>query len=130
MLTFKVKNNKLGSNTDYNVRVYNTYMTFTDDNAICRNTPLTGKGASSHYVATGIYWKSECDTGLLNIKNYVPSHATAEKLKPVNSIYTFPNPARDVINVNLNEKISGKVTLNIYDEQARLLQTKSIFKNT
>lgn len=128
MLTFKVRNNKLGSNTDYGVRVYNTYMTFTQNNAVCGNTSLSGKGEASHYIATGIYWKSECDTGLLNTKDYVPSHAIAEQLKPLSSVYTFPNPAKDVINVNLNEKISGKVALNIYDEQGRLLQTKSIYK--
>lgn len=128
MLTFKVRNNKLGSNTDYGVRVYNTYMTFTQNNAVCGNTSLSSKGEASHYIATGIYWKSECDTGALNTKNYIPSHATAEQLKPLSSVYTFPNPAKDVINVVLNEKISGKVALNIYDEQGRLLQTKNVYK--
>lgn len=128
LLTFKVKNNKLGSNTDYNVRVYNTYLTFNVDNAICSNVTVSGNNNVSHYVATGIYWKSECDTGVLSTKNYVPSHATGEKLNLTNSVI-YPNPAKDVINVNLNEKVSGKITLNIYDAQGRLLQTKSIDKN-
>ncbi len=129
MLTFKVKSNSLGSNTDYGVRVYNTYLTYKIDNAICNNILLSGKGSATHYVATGIYWKSECDTGVLNKKGYVPSHATTEQFKSLNSVYTYPNPAKDVINVNLNEKISGKITLNIYDVQGRLLQTKSTEKN-
>ena len=42
----------------------------------------------------------------------------------------FPNPANNVINVTLNDKISGKVVLNIYDAQGSLVQTKSTYKNS
>ncbi|HEY2726807.1 MAG TPA: right-handed parallel beta-helix repeat-containing protein, partial [Parafilimonas sp.] len=106
-LTFKVKGNKLGANTDYNVRVYNTYFTFETDNAICNNTSIAGDRPATHYVATGIYWKNECDTGELNTKNYIPSHATAEKLNSLSNAAIFPNPVTNVVNVNLTDKISG-----------------------
>lgn len=127
MLTFKVRGNKLGANTDYGIRVYNTYMTFTTDNAVCDNRTLSGLSAS-HYVATGVYWKGECDTGALNTKNYVQHNAVAQTLNKASSII-YPNPARDVVNVNFGDNVSGKVMLSIYDEQGRMLQTKSIYKN-
>jgi len=130
MLTFKVKDNILGTNTDYNVKVWSTYFTFTKDNAICNNVTFSGAPAS-HYVNYGVYWKGECDTGRLNTKNYVQQHATAETLNPQNSSPNiFPNPASDVVTVTLNDKISGKIILNIYDAQGKLIQTKNTYKNS
>ena len=44
------------------------------------------------------------------------------------SINLYPNPTTDVVHVLLNEKISGKTTLNIYDQQGRIVQTKLLNK--
>lgn len=128
MLTFKIKNNVLGVNTDYNIKVWSTYFTFTNDNAICDNVTLSG-GPATHYINYGIYWKEDCDTGKLDTKNYVQHHATAKTLEQKASSYIFPNPASDIVNVTLNDKISGKVTLNIYDAQGKLVQTKNTYKS-
>ena|GEM_PF-1998290 len=45
-------------------------------------------------------------------------------------ISVYPNPTVNVLNLTLDEKITGKVVLNIYDQQARLLHTETIYKNT
>ena len=42
----------------------------------------------------------------------------------------YPNPTVDELHITLNEKISGKTMLNIYDQQGRPVQTKTIYKNT
>lgn len=130
-LTFKVKDNKLGSNTDYNIRVYNTYLTFNTDNMICNNTLITG-GSANYYVAvTGIAYNVFCG---INRNNYTTNATTNYNVAGMDvsktaSYYLFPNPAKDIINVRLNAKNSGKILLNIYDGQGRLLQIRSIYKN-
>jgi hypothetical protein len=45
-------------------------------------------------------------------------------------INIYPNPVTDVLHVKLSEKISGKTSLNIYDQQGRLVQAETIYKNT
>ncbi|WP_170971074.1 T9SS type A sorting domain-containing protein [Ilyomonas limi] len=45
-------------------------------------------------------------------------------------ISLYPNPTTDVLHVALNDKLSGKAVLNIYDQQGRLIQTKTVYKNT
>lgn len=135
MLTFKLKDNQLGVNTDYsnNIRVYNTVLTYTTYNAICRNMQLTSGGASKNQsaqyaVATGIAWKDVCDTALTST---TASSTTANTLKSSADLNTvFPNPARDLINVNLHNSLVGKLAMNIYDEQGRMVTTKTIYKNT
>ncbi len=44
-------------------------------------------------------------------------------------IKLYPNPASDILNITLNEKISGKTSLSIYDDQGRQLQTKTVDKS-
>jgi hypothetical protein len=44
-------------------------------------------------------------------------------------INVYPNPVTDVLHLKLNEKISGKTILSIYDEQGQLVQTETIYKN-
>ncbi len=46
------------------------------------------------------------------------------------SIKVYPNPTTNVLYITLNEKISGKTLLTIFDEQGRVMQTKTITKNT
>ncbi|MEO8712550.1 MAG: right-handed parallel beta-helix repeat-containing protein [Parafilimonas sp.] len=51
--TFQVKNNTLGDNTDVNIRVYETYPTYTSNNIICNN------GSSTKIaIVSGIEWTS------------------------------------------------------------------------
>lgn len=45
-------------------------------------------------------------------------------------IKLYPNPTTDVLHVTLNEKISGKTLLNVYDQQGQLVKTKTVDKNT
>jgi hypothetical protein len=45
-------------------------------------------------------------------------------------ISVYPNPAIDILYITLNEKISGKTVLNVYDQVGRLIQTETIYKNT
>lgn len=129
MLTFVVKNNKLGKNTDYNIRVYNTYLTFNKDNVICRNTTLTGGDATYYVATTGIVYSTVCGVNRGNDIVGANSGSSDMSVSKNASSYLYPNPAKDVINVRLSEKISGKVQLNIYDEEGRLLQSKSTYKN-
>ncbi|TKK70126.1 T9SS type A sorting domain-containing protein [Ilyomonas limi] len=42
----------------------------------------------------------------------------------------YPNPTAEVLHVTLNDKIAGKTVLNIYDQQGRFVQTKTVYKNT
>ncbi len=48
----------------------------------------------------------------------------------VQKMLVNPNPTVDELHITLNEKISGKTMLNIYDQQGRPVQTKTIYKNT
>jgi predicted peptidase len=41
----------------------------------------------------------------------------------------FPNPAKDVLNVQLNKDLSGKVMINIFSDNGKLVQTKTITKD-
>jgi len=45
-------------------------------------------------------------------------------------IKLYPNPTADVLHVTLNEKLTGKTVLNVYDQQGRLVQTQTVYKNT
>ena len=52
---FYVKNNVLGTNTDFGIRVYDTYPTFELGNVICGNTKTTG-GDATYYVQGATNW--------------------------------------------------------------------------
>lgn len=42
----------------------------------------------------------------------------------------YPNPTVDVLHVSLSEEVWGKTVLNIYDQQGRLMQSKTVDKNS
>jgi len=48
--TVQISNNTTGYNTDYGIRLYNTYPAYTKNNIICNNTGTVS-------VASGITWK-------------------------------------------------------------------------
>lgn len=50
--SFTVKDNTLGANTDYNIRVYRTYPTYTKNNIICNNKSATV------WVDSNIKWQT------------------------------------------------------------------------
>ena len=49
---------------------------------------------------------------------------------PSSVIKLYPNPAVNEVHVTLNDKVSGKTALNIYDQQGRLVQATTVYKNT
>ena len=130
MLTFVIKDNKLGTNTDCNIRVYNTYLTYNSNNVLCRNTIVNTDNNASVAVNSGITIL-DCGGKAITGLSSIPSveNVTASSLN-LNSSYLFPNPARDVLNVKLDSKITGKIVLNIYNAAGSLLQTKNINKNS
>ena len=124
-LTFIVSNNLLGSNTDYNVRVYNTYLTYNTNNVICSNTIIHTSNPATYYVATGISYSTVCS----NTKSAIATSVNDDLSVSKTSSYLYPNPSSDVLNVILKEKTTGKITLNIYDEKGTLMESNS-FDNT
>ena len=48
----------------------------------------------------------------------------------VKFIKFYPNPAVNEVHVTLNDKVSGKTALNIFDQQGRLVQATTVYKNT
>lgn len=118
---FFVRNNRLGFNTDFGVRVYKTYSTYSTGNIVCGNTGTV-------WVAPGIDWIKTCNTKPVE---YAPIAALQEKSqtnKPV--IYVYPNPASNTLFVNIGSNMTGKLLLNIYDAQQKLVQSKIIYKNS
>ncbi len=126
-LTFIVKDNQLGSNTDCHIRVYNTYLTYNTDNLICNNTIIHTPNAATYAVASGIVYTT-CSSQTSTIAfNENTANASASIL---NSSYLFPNPARDFVNIRLNNKTTGKIELNVYSATGGLLQSKTVNKNS
>ena len=125
MLTFIIQNNQLGSNTDYNIRVYNAYLTYNNNNMICSNTVIHTTNAATYAVASGINYSTCSGT------NAIASAVNTDKLNAsdINSSYLFPNPTRDILNVTLNNKATGKIVLNVYNATGSLLQTKTLYKS-
>ncbi|MGI8952424.1 MAG: PKD domain-containing protein [Chitinophagaceae bacterium] len=125
-----VEGNVLGTNTDSNIRFYKTYDTYAKGNLICDNTNQSGNTASIS-VASGINW-SDCSG---KMKNNIEQKPLLAKDQPKNqfkneSIILYPNPASDVLNVQLNNTMAGKLALNIYDAQQRLIQSKNIYNSS
>ena len=118
-LTFTVQNNQLGINTDLSIRVYNAYNTYTNNNVICNNTIINTSNAATIAINTGIT--------VLDCLGKFISKAAVTTMQY--TFYTFPNPARDVINVSLSSKLTGNVSLSIYDAAGSLLKTKSVNKS-
>ncbi|HVX25121.1 MAG TPA: T9SS type A sorting domain-containing protein [Parafilimonas sp.] len=117
-LTFIVKNNQLGTNTDLSIRVYNTYNTFTDNNIICNNTIINTNTPATIAINVGVT--------VLNCSGKIISKAAATTLEQTFS--AFPNPTQDVLHVNLPSNLTGKISLSIYNVAGVLLQTKNISK--
>ena len=124
-LTFVVKNNQLGSNTDCSIRVYNTYLTYNKDNQICSNVIIHTTNAATYAVPSGIAYTT-CSSQV----NSLIASANDAKVSGINSSYLFPNPARDVLNLKLNNKLTGNIILSIYNAGGSLLQTKNITKGS
>ena len=114
--TFYIYKNRIGSNTDYAIRVYNTYTTFTKNNMVCQNI-------GNISVASGIKWKEcEQDVSANNVSN-------AEAKTLTNAIIKiFPNPSRDNINVTLPAELEGKIMLSVYDEKGNFMFLKNVTK--
>ena len=54
----------------------------------------------------------------------------ANNISASQQIRLYPNPTADVLHVTLNEKLTGKTLLNVYDQQGRLVLSKTAYKNT
>ncbi len=107
-----VENNKLNNNTDYGVRFYTTYHTYRKGNIICNNTGTVN-------VAQGINWiscpDSSTGTPVTQVANTV-----------VNNSSVYPNPAKDLLHVQLNADLGATVNLIVCDGQGRTLNSQSV----
>ena len=119
-LTFYVEDNELGANTDRNIRVYNTFNTYTIKNVICNNKIINTINVATFAINTGIT--------VLNCSGKVISAATAATMDY--TFYVYPNPAKDIINISLSSKLTGNISLSIYNAAGSLLQTKNVNKNS
>ncbi len=118
-----ITGNSLGKNTDFGVRVYNTFHSIAKGNLICNNI---GSDPSINVVA-GVQW-SDCSGKPSKNKQNKSEHTTNNQSLN-SSVYLYPNPAKSILNIKLNENVTGKMGLNIYDEQQRLVLSKSIYLN-
>lgn len=129
-VTFTVKTNQLGTNTDCNIRVYNAFATYTTNNVLCNNTIINTANPASVAVNTGITvlnCSGQVITGITSIPTN-PKTAVAVTMNNTSSV--FPNPANDVLNVSLSSKLTGHVSLQIYNAAGSLLQVKNINKSS
>ncbi len=129
MVTFIVQNNQLGINTDCHIRVYNTYATYNKNNVLCHNTIINTSSVALVAVNTGITILNCSGKAITNLSSIPKSINTAIASTLSDKSYVFPNPAKDVLNVQLDGKITGKITLNIYNVAGSLLQTKNVDKS-
>ena len=81
-----------------------------------------------------------CGSNSADLQNKIVSNSFSSTMKksitdsnmnvlPNQKMLVYPNPTVNELHITLNEKISGKTMLNIYDQQGRLVQTKTIYKN-
>ena len=116
-----VMNNTLNGNTDYGVRFYETYPTFRDSNVVCGNSNTVN-------VASTINWYG-CD-GLPGLNS--TNKETLALRTPVANVITnssiniYPNPATDILHVQLSQNLTGRIGLVVSDEQGRNLQSMTI----
>ncbi len=118
--SFKIHDNFIGFNEDKGIRIYNTNNSFLTTNSICNNTGTVN-------VAPGVIWASCLSVGGWESNSQPGTPATTSVATP--SSYIYPNPASNAVHVWLNDKMNGRIFLNIYDEQERLVQSKPINKN-
>lgn len=127
----RIEDNETGENTDNNIRFYKTYNTYAKGNTICNNINKEGKPASLK-IEEGIEWR-DCDGDQYQNDNQEKSEnisarkiiAKQGSMQP--SARLYPNPATDILYVQPNENLTGKISLNIYDEHQRLVQTRAVY---
>lgn len=129
-LTFDVENNQLGTNTDCNIRVYNTYLTYNSNNVLCHNTVINTINAAMVAVNSGITVLNCSGKPITNLSSVPKSINTIVASTLGITSYVFPNPAKDVLNIKLNSKLTGRIALNIYNATGSLLQTKNVNKSS
>ncbi len=129
LVTFTVKNNKLGTNTDCNIRVYNAYNTYTTKNVICHDTILNTTNRATVAVNPGITVLDCSGMPISGLTSIPTSPVTAVASTIDYTSYIFPNPAKDILNVQLNNKLTGTISLNIYSASGNLLQIKNVIKS-
>lgn len=116
---FYVTNNTLTHNSDYSIRVYKTYPTFKKGNIVCNNI-------GNVMVDPNINWTKNCSGR--DVDN-PPSPQDSEPFVNGKQLtFIYPNPATDVLFVNIGKNLSGKLSLSIFDEQGRLIQTQTLNK--
>lgn len=99
------------------------------------NLPLlTSQTKSASLVDLSMFKTALNENATLDLKEIYSNKAIASYLeeKPVNgeqqwSIY--PNPANDIVNIQIFDKLSMNSRLSIYDMQGRLIQDKIITEN-
>ncbi len=97
-------------------QVFNSYIDVYSDNNVYLGRINCGSGIGQN--RTGAESKSALGT------------TNSDDATFNTSMRVYPNPATDLLHVTLNEKFSGKTVLSIYDQQGRMVQSKTISKNT
>lgn len=119
---FYVVNNKFGHNTDYGLRVYKTYSTYKKGNIVCSNIGTVT-------VFPGIDWTKNCSALLEKTAEDVVQTKMYTNADTKTKTYLYPNPAAKSIFVNIGNNYNGKLIISIYDQQARIIQSRTVYKN-
>ncbi len=101
-----------------------------DDNPYDNVENIDVPGASGTYTLT-ITHKGTLAGGLQNyslvVDGVVENLGTEESL--FNNFVVYPNPANDILNIQLDSKDAGDYNLSMYDVQGRIVKTFSLINN-
>lgn len=77
----------------------------------------------SYPLNTGVIYAGTHGRGFFNNTGYVGVDETSDGVNAGNGLLVYPNPASDMLNVNIIGQLGDKVTLDVYDIAGKLIKS-------
>lgn len=96
---------------------------FGDGNTSTATSPVHNYSASGTYTVTLTATNGNCES--IDSFDVVITIAAIEELSTVSSAKMYPNPASDIVNIELNLKENSDITLSIVDNSGKVIQVET-----
>jgi len=95
---------------------------FGDGNTSTSTSPVHNYSTSGTYTVTLTATNGNCES--IDSFDVVITIAAIEELSTVSSAKMYPNPASDIVNIELNLKENSDITLSIVDNSGKIIQVE------